>query len=250
MTSTRPQQQPKPTVTPDHTNTNTTTAIQPDPPNKEITMNFRSRGIVAAVALAVPLGLAACGSSDTKASEAPTTSASQAAPETTSAPSAMSDASAAVFGSGCAAVPKDGKGSFNGMATDPVATAASNNPLLKTLVTAVGAAGLGDTLNTTPDITVFAPVDSAFAKLPPAALKAALADPKGLLTKILTNHVVKGKITPDMLAGDHQTLEGGTLKITGSGESFKVNGANNIICGNVPTANATVYIVDGVLLPS
>ncbi|MEO6145424.1 MAG: fasciclin domain-containing protein [Dermatophilaceae bacterium] len=211
-------------------------------------MNVRRRGIVAAIAFAVPLGLAACGSSDTTTAGAPAATASQAAPETTKAP--MSDASAAVFGSGCAAVPKDGKGSFNGMATDPVATAASNNPLLKTLVTAVGAAGLGDTLNTTPDITVFAPVDSAFAKLPPAALKAALADPKGLLTKILTNHVVQGKITPDMLAGDHKTLEGGTLKVTGSGEAFKVNGENNIICGNVPTANATVYIVDGVLLPS
>ena len=213
-------------------------------------MNFRSRGIIAAVAFAVPLSLAACGSSNTNAAVAPTTSASQMAPETSAAPApSTSDASAAVFGSGCAAVPKDGKGSFNGMATDPVATAASNNPLLKTLVTAVGAAGLGDTLNTTPDITVFAPVDSAFAKLPPAALKAALADPKGLLTKILTNHVVKGKITPAMLAGDHKSLEGGTLKVTGSGDSFKVNGSN-IICGNVPTANATVYIVDGVLLPS
>jgi len=207
-------------------------------------MNFRSRGIIAAIALTVPLSLAACGSSATSA-DAPK-AAAKAAPSA----AAQADASAAVFGSGCAAVPKDGKGSFNGMATDPVATAASNNPLLKTLVTAVGAAGLGDTLNTTPDITVFAPVDSAFAKLPPAALKAALADPKGLLTKILTNHVVVGKLSPDMLAGDHKTLEGGTLKITGSGESFKVNGGNNIICGNVPTANATVYIVDGVLLPS
>jgi uncharacterized surface protein with fasciclin (FAS1) repeats len=211
-------------------------------------MNFRSRGIVAAVVLALPLSLAACGSSDTKAADAPMQGAGQAAPKATSAP--PDNASTAVFGSGCAAVPKDGKGSFNGMATDPVATAASNNPLLKTLVTAVGAAGLGDTLNTTPDITVFAPVDSAFAKLPPAALKAALADPKGQLTKILTNHVVKGKISPDMLAGDHKTLEGGTLKVTGSGDAFKVNGANNIICGNVSTANATVYIVDGVLLPS
>jgi len=211
-------------------------------------MNFRSRSILAAVVLTLPLSLAACGSSDTKSADAPMQSASQAAPKATSAPSA--NASTAVFGAGCAAVPKDGKGSFNGMATDPVATAASNNPLLKTLVTAVGAAGLGDTLNTTPDITVFAPVNSAFAKLPPAALKAALADPKGQLTKILTNHVVKGKISPDMLAGDHKTLEGGTLKVTGSGDSFKVNGANNIICGNVPTANATVYIVDGVLLPS
>ena len=211
-------------------------------------MNFRSRSIVAAVALALPLTLAACGSSDTETAAAPMASASKAAPEASTAP--IADASAAVFGSGCAAVPKDGKGSFNGMATDPVATAASNNPLLTTLVTAVGAAGLGDTLNTTPDITVFAPIDSAFAKLPPAALKAALDDPKGLLTKILTNHVVVGKLSPDMLAGDHKTLEGGTLTITGSGDAFKVNGGNNIICGNVPTANATVYIVDGVLLPS
>jgi uncharacterized surface protein with fasciclin (FAS1) repeats len=212
-------------------------------------MNVRSRGIVAAVAFALPMSLAACGSSDTPAANAPVAGTTQAAPETTMAP-ATPDASNAVFGSGCAAVPKDGKGSFNGMATDPVATAASNNPLLKTLVTAVGAAELGDTLNTTPDITVFAPVDSAFAKLPPEALKAALADPKGLLTKILTNHVVKGRISPDQLAGDHKTLAGGTLKVTGSGDAYKVNGTNNIICGNVPTANATVYIVDGVLLPS
>jgi len=136
------------------------------------------------------------------------------------------------------------------MATDPVATAASNNPLLTTLVTAVGAAGLGDTLNTTQDITVFAPVDSAFAKLPAADLKAALADPTGLLTKILTNHVVAGRIAPDKLAGEHKTLEGGTLKIEGSDEAFKVNGNSNIICGNVPTANATVYIVDTVLVPT
>jgi uncharacterized surface protein with fasciclin (FAS1) repeats len=112
----------------------------------------------------------------------------------------------------------------------------------------VGAAGLGDTLNTTPDITVFALVDSAFAKLPPAALKAALADPKGSLTKIPTNHVVKGKITA-MLDRDHKTPEGGTLKITGSGDSYKVKGSN-VICGNMRTANATVYVVDGVLLPS
>jgi uncharacterized surface protein with fasciclin (FAS1) repeats len=50
-------------------------------------------------------------------------------------------------------------------------------------------------------------------------------------------------------AVDHKTLEDGTLKITGSGDVFKVNGSNNIICGNVPTANATVYIIDGVRLP-
>jgi uncharacterized surface protein with fasciclin (FAS1) repeats len=152
------------------------------------------------------------------------------------------------FGAGCQAVPKDGKGSFTGMATDPVATAASNNPLLKTLVSAVGAAGLGETLNTTKDITVFAPTDDAFAKVPKATLDAAMKDPKGLLTKVLTNHVVPGRLTPETLAGDHKTLGGGTITVSGSGESFKV-GEANVICGNVQTANATVYIIDGVLLP-
>jgi uncharacterized surface protein with fasciclin (FAS1) repeats len=152
------------------------------------------------------------------------------------------------FGAGCSAVPADGKGSFSGMATDPVATAASNNPVLSTLVTAVTQAGLGETLNSAKDITVFAPTNDAFAALPKATLDAAMKDPKGLLTKVLTNHVVPGKLTPEMLAGTHKTLGGGSITVTGSGESFKV-GQANVICGNVQTANATVYIIDGVLLP-
>jgi uncharacterized surface protein with fasciclin (FAS1) repeats len=152
------------------------------------------------------------------------------------------------FGAACSAVPKDGKGSFAGMATDPVATAASNNPVLSQLVGAVKAAGLVDTLNSAKDITVFAPTNDAFAAVPKATLDAAMKDPKGLLTKVLTNHVVPGKLTPEQLPGDHKTLAGTTITVTGSGESFKV-GEANIVCGNVQTANATVYIIDGVLLP-
>jgi uncharacterized surface protein with fasciclin (FAS1) repeats len=160
----------------------------------------------------------------------------------------MTDMAAEPFGAGCAAVPKDGKGSFAGMATDPVATAASNNPVLSTLVSAVGEAGLAETLNTTKDITVFAPTNDAFAALPKATLDAAMKDPKGLLTKVLTNHVVQGKLTPEQLAGDHKTLAGTTITVTGSGEDFTV-GKAKVVCGNVQTANATVYIIDGVLLP-
>ena len=156
--------------------------------------------------------------------------------------------SATPFGAGCSAVPKDGKGSFSGMATDPVATAASNNPVLSQLVGAVKAAGLVSTLNSAKDITVFAPTNSAFAALPKATLNAAMKDPKGLLTKVLTNHVVAGRLTPAQLAGDHKTLAGTTISVTGSGESFKV-GQANVVCGNVQTANATVYIIDSVLLP-
>jgi uncharacterized surface protein with fasciclin (FAS1) repeats len=147
-------------------------------------------------------------------------------------------------------VPKDGPGSFTGMAADPVATAASNNPALSTLVTAVKKAGLVDTLNSAQGITVFAPVNDAFAALPKATLDKALADPKGLLTTVLTYHVVAGQLSPDQLAGSHKTLQGGTITVAGSGTDFTVNGNAKVVCGNVPTGNATVYLVDHVLLPS
>jgi len=165
------------------------------------------------------------------------------------APSAGAGMTGEPFGTACASVPADGAGSFEGMAMDPVATAASNNPALSTLVTAVGAAGLGDTLNTTEDITVFAPANSAFEAMDQETLDAALADPTGLLTTVLTYHVVAGRLTPETLAGSHTTLQGGTLEVEGSGEDFTVNGTAAVVCGNVQTANATVYIIDGVLLP-
>jgi len=213
-------------------------------------MKIRRAGTFAALALALPLGLAACGNTGTSsASTAPSSSSGSMTSPSGSMTSAGGDASAMVFGAGCAAVPKDGKGSFNGMATDPVATAASNNPLLSTLVTAVKSAGLVDTLNSAQDITVFAPTNDAFGKLDKATLAKAMKDPKGLLTKVLTNHVVPGKLTPDQLAGAHKTLGGGTITVTGSGKDFTVNGSARIICGNVPTANATVYVIDGVLVP-
>ena len=203
---------------------------------------------IAALALALPLSLAACGSSDAEtgaASSAPMSSSAAPSPSE----SMTADTASMPFGPGCAAVPADGAGSFSGMATDPVATAASNNPALSTLVTAVTEAGLGETLNSAKDITVFAPSNDAFAAVPKATMDAAMKDPKGLLTKVLTNHVVPGKLTPEMLAGEHKTLGGGTITVEGSGESFTVDGTAKVICGNVTTANATVYIIDGVLLP-
>ena len=80
-------------------------------------------------------------------------------------------------------------------------------------------------------------------------MDAAMGDPKGLLTKVLTNHVIPGKLAPDKLAGEHKTLGGGTITVEGSGEDFTVGNAK-VICGNVQTANATVYIIDDVLLPA
>ena len=153
------------------------------------------------------------------------------------------------FGAGCSAVPTSGKGSFDGMSSDPVATAASNNPVLNTLVTAVKEAGLVDTLNNAQDITVFAPTNDAFDKIDPATLKKVLADKK-MLTAILTQHAVGQRLRPDMLSGEFDTLNPDQqVMVEGSGEDFTVNGSAKIVCGNVQTANATVYIIDTVLLP-
>ena len=196
------------------------------------------------------VSLAACGSDteDTAGSAAPTTTT--AAPTMAASPSAAMDMNMVNFGPGCTAVPTDpaNKGSFESMAQEPVATAASGNPLLKTLVTAVKQAGLVDSLNTAEAVTVFAPTNDAFGKLPAADLKKVLADKK-TLTSILTYHVVPGKLTPSDLAGTHKTLQGDEVTVSGSGESFEVDGAAAVICGNVQTANANVYIIDSVLMP-
>jgi uncharacterized surface protein with fasciclin (FAS1) repeats len=200
---------------------------------------------VAAAGVTLALSLTACGGS----SDATSASAAKPSKAASSAPESTPMNADAPFGAGCAAVPADGSGSFDGMAKDPVATAASHNPVLSTLVTAVTKAGLGDTLNGAKDITVLAPSNDAFAAMQKATMDKAMGDPKGLLTKVLTYHVLKGKIAPDALAGTHESLEGGKVNITGSGDMFKVDGTASVICGDVQTANATVYIIDKVLMP-
>ena len=209
---------------------------------------------VAAAGLAV--GAAACSSSPSSSTPAAAPSSSASTPmPASSSPMASSPASGAAasatsdFGPGCASVPKSGAGSFTGMATAPVATAASANPVLSTLVTAVKQAGLVDTLNSAAGITVFAPDNSAFAKIPASTLKSVLAD-KAELTKVLTYHVVAGRVTPAELASGKtlKTLEGSTVAPAMMGGSYTVNGAS-VVCGNVQTANATVYIIGSVLMP-
>ena len=212
-------------------------------------------------ALAVlALGTAACGgsSSGTTAggttAAAPSTSAMTPSDSMSPSMSSSADAMAGPVGPGCAdyakAVPS-GAGSVEGMAADPVATAASNNPLLTTLVSAVSGklnpkVNLVDTLNGG-EFTVFAPVDEAFKKVPAATIDKLKTDDT-LLTSILTYHVVAGQLSPDQVVGDHTTVEGGTVKVTGTPDMLEVNGAK-VICGGVKTANATVYLIDGVLTP-
>ena len=186
-------------------------------------------------ALALTVGLAACSSEDDSSAEETETETEATAGDQ-------------VFGPACDAVPTSGAGSFDGMVQDPVATAASNNPLLGTLVTAVGEAGLVDTLNDAEALTVFAPTDDAFGAIPEDTLNAVLAD-KDTLTSILTYHVVGGQLDPEAVVGKQETLQGGTVNVKGDTDGMTVNGAN-ILCGNIPTANATVYVIDTVLMPS
>jgi uncharacterized surface protein with fasciclin (FAS1) repeats len=198
----------------------------------------RRAAVVGVLGMAL-LGAACSGNgADTNANQA-------AAPSTTAA----SMTASGPFGAACSAVPASGPGSLEALAQDPVAAAAANTPQLSTLVSAVKKAGLVDTLNSAQGITVFAPVNDAFAALPEATLDKALGDPDGLLTTVLTYHVVQGQLTPDQLAGRHKTLQGGTLQVSGGGEDFRVNGNSSVVCGNVKTANATVYLIDQVLLP-
>jgi len=205
---------------------------------------------VVAAAAVCTVSLSACGGGAAPAA-APAPAAPSAAPMAPMAPSmAPSGSAAGEFGAGCAAVPTDASnpGSFAAMAKVPVATAASGNPVLSTLVTAVKKANLVDSLNSAQGITVFAPANSAFDKIPSNTLNGVLAD-NDQLTKVLTYHVVPGRLSPDQLAGTHKTLEGQALMVAGSGTAFTVNGNSSVVCGNVQTENATVYIVDTVLMP-
>lgn len=224
---------------------------------------------VTSVAVLALFGLSACSSDDTADDSASTSTTTEAPAMTDDATEdamtddatedatdgAMMDPAANLVGPGCAAYAEavpDGAGSVTGMSTDPVAVAASNNPLLTTLTAAVSGqlnpdVDLVDTLNGG-DFTVFAPVDDAFAKIDAATIETLKTD-ADMLSSILTYHVVPGQLTPDQIVGEHETVQGGMVKVTGSGDELMVNDAN-VICGGVVTANATVYLVDSVLMPT
>ena len=227
-------------------------------------MNSTQRKAFAAAGLAAAaiLATSACSSdtaSDTASSVSSgassmsssvmSSSTSSAAPMTGAA-----DPAADLVGPGCAgyaAQVPEGAGSVAGMAQDPVATAASNNPMLTTLTSAVSGklnpgVNLVDTLNGG-EFTVLAPTDDAFAKIDAATLEKLKTDAP-LLTSILTYHVIPGQLSPADVAGKHKTVEGGEVNVTGAGEALKFD-QSGLVCGGVKTANATVYMVDTVLMP-
>ncbi|HET8620245.1 MAG TPA: fasciclin domain-containing protein [Acidimicrobiales bacterium] len=206
-----------------------------------------ARGVAALFALTL-LG-AACGDDGDSAADPPATEAPAPAPAAPADSEEICDAEGLVE----AVETGPDEGTLAGMTDDPVATAASSNPVLTTLVGAVGEAGLVDTLNSAPALTVFAPTDCAFAALDPATLDAALADPTGLLTQVLGFHVVAGQeLSSADLAGltEVETFTGATLPISASGDMITVGGGQaEVVVPDIRTANATVHLIDNVMVP-
>jgi uncharacterized surface protein with fasciclin (FAS1) repeats len=218
----------------------------------------RVASLVAAVLAAA--SIAAC-SSNQAPSSAPRSS--EAAPSESAAPSSSAASGgvttpADTFGAACSKLPQgNAAGSLTSMGPQPVATAASTNPLLTTLITAVKKAGLVDTLNSQQAITVFAPYDPAFAAvqqaLGPQKFNALLAD-QNALGDVLKLHVIAKRYDRAGLAsaGTVTSLAGGSLTIKDTGNTLSVTDPSGqtatVLCGNIPTSNATVFVIDKVLM--
>jgi uncharacterized surface protein with fasciclin (FAS1) repeats len=218
-------------------------------------ISAHQRALAAAGLSAVALlGVAACSNDSKPEASSSSAATSSSVAMTTPAPTAKADPAADLVGASCAAYAEQvpsGPGSVSGMSMDPVATAASNNPMLKTLTQAVSGklnpgVNLVDTLNGG-EFTVIAPTDDAFAKIDAATLEKLKTDAP-LLNSILTYHVIPGRLSPAQVAGTHDTVEGGEVTVTGVGEALKFD-ESGLVCGGVKTANATVYMVDTVLMP-
>jgi uncharacterized surface protein with fasciclin (FAS1) repeats len=207
--------------------------------------------VLPVIAAAVALTATACGStasSSTSAAPPASTVTPAGSPQAAASPSESMAETTGTIGTDCGMIPAAGMGSMHGMAMDPVVTAASHNPLITTLAAEIMKAGLTATLNSAKSITVFAPDNQAFKNL--TAHDMAMMSGMTELAKILKYHVVTGRITPAELAHGMTltTLAGSQLKTSRMGSVYEVNNAD-VTCGNLHTANATVYIINTVLMP-
>ena len=191
--------------------------LRPTP--KELYVN--KKFLILVPVLVTSLGLAACGS-DSKT----------ATPATTPATAAMTDGTTA-------------------MTTGNIVEVASANGSFKTLVAAVTAAGLAETLSGPGPFTVFAPTDAAFAALPAGLVdKLLLPANKETLAKILTYHVVSGKVlAADVKTGDVKSVEGSTLALKVADGKVMVDAAT-VTTADVMASNGVIHVIDKVLVPA
>jgi uncharacterized surface protein with fasciclin (FAS1) repeats len=184
------------------------------------------------------------------ASPTPSTSHSPSPAPTSLSPSTSSTAPAtrSLVGADCGMIPLTGNGSIRTMRTKKAIIAASSNPQLSVFVAAVRTTRLDTMLNSRHSYTLIIPANSAFASLSSAQITH-LRKP-GVLTKIISYHAVKARLSPQQFRSSARpaTLGGKTLPLSKIGPIYKVNGAT-VLCGNIRTANATIYIVNEVLQP-
>jgi uncharacterized surface protein with fasciclin (FAS1) repeats len=204
-----------------------------------------NRRLIPAIAVVAALGLAACGddgddSTATTAAAAPTTAA---------------DAATTMGGSDTTMAGTEGTDAAAEGNIVEVATAAGD---FTTLVAAVEAAGLVDTLSGPGPFTVFAPTDDAFEELPAGAIDELLADPSGALTDILTYHVVAGEVMAADVAGldgqQVETVNGATFTVNVDGDTVTLTDAAgntvNVVTTDIPASNGVIHVIDGVLMPA
>lgn len=128
---------------------------------------------------------------------------------------------------------------------------AASNPAFSTLVQAVKAAGLVETLSGKEPFTVFAPTNEAFAALPKGTLQKLLKpENRDLLRKVLTYHVVSGDLmAKNLRSGRVATVEGSPVAVQVRQGSIRVNNAN-VVKADVDAKNGVIHVIDRVLLPS
>ncbi len=213
---------------------------------------LRIRALVALV----PIALLGCTSSTEPptSGETPLTRPSPSVPSLVSTPSgAASEASGSAgategrpFGPGCSRILGGDAGTVARLSAAQLADALAESPALTRLRQAVEGAGLGDVLDSADGVTLLAPDDEAFSRLSRPDAGRLLAD-HSRLVRVVQTHVVPERLGPDRLVGRHPTLSGATIDVTGSGQDLTVDGDAHVVCGDIQTANATIYVIDRVL---
>ena len=163
-----------------------------------------------------------------------------------------------LVGPGCAAYAKKyptGPGSVAALADQPAAAAIADHPMLRLFASAVSGE-LNERVDLTQELeggefTIFAPIDDAFRAKLPKQWTRTLAEPKNAdaLTDLLLSHLVVGRRSPSDLSGSLETRDGEKLDIERDGDRIRIADQANVVCGGLRTANATIYLIDSVLMP-